>query len=101
MSKINWNNRLFAIIGARGTGKTTLMLQYIKQNLDMAIAFYMSLDDLYFSTNRLIDVVHKLRQEGVTHFFIDEVHKYPYDSWAQELKNIYDSYPDVKVVFSG
>jgi predicted AAA+ superfamily ATPase len=101
MPKINWNNRLFAIIGARGTGKTTLILQYIRQNLDAASAFYMSLDDLYFSTNRLIDVVHNLWQEGVTHFFIDEVHKYPYDTWAQELKNIYDSYPDVKVVFSG
>lgn len=101
MSEINWNNRLFAIIGARGTGKTTLLLQYIKQNLEFSKAFYMSLDDLYFSTNRLVDVVRKLWQEGVTHFFIDEVHKYPYDTWAQELKNIYDSYPKAKVVFSG
>jgi len=98
---INWNNRLFAIIGARGTGKTTLLLQYIKQNVDVSKAFYMSLDDLYFSTNRLVDVVKKLWQEGVTYFFIDEVHKYPYETWAQELKNIYDSYPLVKVVFSG
>jgi predicted AAA+ superfamily ATPase len=100
MSQINWNNRMFAIIGARGVGKTTLMLQYIKQNLDISKTIYMSLDDLYFSTNRLIDVVHRLWQEGITHFFIDEVHKYPYNTWAQELKNIYDSYPDAKVVFS-
>jgi predicted AAA+ superfamily ATPase len=61
----------------------------------------MSLDDLYFSTNRLIDVVQKLWQEGVIHFFIDEIHKYPYKTWAQELKNIYDSYPDIKIIFSG
>jgi len=101
MPEINWNNRLFAVVGARGTGKTTLMLQYIKQNLDFSKAFYMSLDDLFFSTNRLVDIVRQLWQEGVTHFFIDEVHKYPYETWAQELKNIYDSYPDVKVVFSG
>ena len=101
MPEINWNNRLFAIVGARGTGKTTLLLQYIKQNLDLSKAFYMSLDDLFFSTNRLVDVVQKLWQEGVTHFFIDEVHKYPYETWAQEIKNIYDSYPDVKIVFSG
>jgi predicted AAA+ superfamily ATPase len=101
MPKINWNNRLFAVIGARGTGKTTLLLQYIRQNHEISKAFYMSLDDLYFSTNRLVDVVRKLWQEGVTHFFIDEVHKYPYDTWAQELKNIYDSYPQAKVVFSG
>ena len=101
MPQINWNNRLFAVVGARGTGKTTMLLQYIKQNLDFSKAFYMSLDDLFFTTNRLIDVVRKLWQEGVTHFFIDEVHKYPYETWAQELKNIYDSYPDIKVVFSG
>ena len=101
MSNINWNNRLFAIVGARGTGKTTLLLQYIRQNADISKAFYMSLDDLYFSTHRLVDVVRRLWQEGVTHFFIDEVHKYPYETWAQELKNIYDSYPNVKTVFSG
>ncbi|MDR1584751.1 MAG: AAA family ATPase [Prevotellaceae bacterium] len=101
MPQINWNNRLFAIIGSRGTGKTTLMLQYIKQNLDMSKTFYMSLDELYFSTNRLLYTVDKLYKEGITHFFIDEIHKYPYNTWAQELKNIYDSYPDVKVVFSG
>jgi predicted AAA+ superfamily ATPase len=101
MPQINWNNRLFAIVGARGTGKTTMLLQYIKQNLDFSKAFYLSLDDLFFSTNRLIDVVRKLWQEGVIYLFIDEVHKYPYETWAQELKNIYDSYPDIKVVFSG
>ncbi|MCL2042362.1 MAG: AAA family ATPase [Bacteroidales bacterium] len=101
MKDVYWTDRLYAIVGSRGTGKTTLMLQYIKQNLDMGKAFYMSLDDLYFSTNRLVDVVRKLWQEGVTHFFIDEVHKYPYDTWAQELKNIYDSYPELHVAFSG
>jgi predicted AAA+ superfamily ATPase len=101
MPKINWSNRLFAIVGARGTGKTTMLLQYIKQNLDPDKAFYFSLDDLFFTTNRLVDVVHQLYQEGVTHFLVDEVHKYPYETWAQELKNIYDSYPDIKVVFSG
>jgi predicted AAA+ superfamily ATPase len=101
MPKINWDNRLFAVVGARGTGKTTLLLQYIKQNLNINKAFYLSLDDLYFSTNRLVDVTRKLWQEGITHLFIDEIHKYPYETWAQELKNIYDSYPEIKVVFSG
>ena len=101
MPDINWNNRLFAIVGARGTGKTTLLLQHIKRNGAISKAFYMSLDDLYFSTHRLVDVVKTLWQEGVTHFFIDEVHKYPYETWAQELKNIYDSYSELKVTFSG
>ena len=101
MKDVYWTDRLYAIIGSRGTGKTTLMLQYIKQKLDINKAFYMSLDDLYFSKNRLVDVVKKLWQEGVTDFFIDEVHKYPYNTWAQELKNIYDSYPELRVAFSG
>jgi len=101
MKNVYWTDRLYAIIGSRGTGKTTLMLQYIKQKLNPQQAFYMSLDDLYFASNRLIDVIRKLRMEGVTHFFIDEVHKYPYNTWAQELKNIYDSYPELRVTFSG
>ncbi|MDR1681873.1 MAG: AAA family ATPase, partial [Candidatus Symbiothrix sp.] len=101
MPNVYWNDRLYAIVGARGTGKTTLMLQYIKQNLNPSQAFYMSLDDLYFSNNRLVEVARKLWQEGVSYLFIDEVHKYPYDSWAQELKNIYDSYPELHVAFSG
>jgi len=62
MPNINWNNRLFAIVGARGTGKTTLTLQHIKQNTDISKAFYMSLDDLHFSTHRLVDVVRTLWQ---------------------------------------
>lgn len=101
MPQIHWEDRLSGIIGARGTGKTTLMLQYIKQNLDPAKAFYVSLDSLYFAKNRLVDLAHKLWQEGITYLFIDEVHKYPYNTWAQELKNIYDSYPEVHTVFSG
>jgi predicted AAA+ superfamily ATPase len=101
MNQVHWEDRLSSIIGARGTGKTTLMLQYIKQKLDPNKAFYVSLDDLYFANNRLVDLVYKLWQEGVTYLFIDEVHKYPYDSWAQEIKNIYDSYPEIRTVFSG
>jgi predicted AAA+ superfamily ATPase len=100
MKQLCWTDRMFAITGARGTGKTTLMLQYIKQHLDPAKAFYMSLDDIYFSTNRLDDIVRKLWQDGFTFLFIDEVHKYPYASWAQELKNIYDAYPEMQVAFS-
>jgi predicted AAA+ superfamily ATPase len=101
MPQVHWEDRLSGIIGARGTGKTTLMLQYIKQNLDTAKAFYVSLDNLYFANNRLVDLAYKLWQEGIVYLFIDEVHKYPYNTWAQELKNIYDSYPEVHTVFSG
>ncbi|MDR0814869.1 MAG: AAA family ATPase [Bacteroidales bacterium] len=101
MPRVHWEDRLSGIIGARGTGKTTLMLQYVKKHIDTKKAFYVSLDDMYFANNRLVDLVYKLWQDGVTHLFIDEVHKYPYNTWAQELKNIYDSYPEIHTVFSG
>ncbi len=101
MDGILWEDRLSAIVGARGVGKTTLMLQRIKKSLDPAKAFYLSLDDLFFSANTLTDVVFRLRQDGVSHLFLDEVHKYPRDTWAQEIKNLYDAYPDMRIVFSG
>jgi predicted AAA+ superfamily ATPase len=101
MKSIHWNDRLLAIVGARGTGKTTMMLQYMKSKLDLEKSFYMSLDDLYFTNHRLLYTVGDLYKEGITNFFIDEAHKYPYETWAQELKNIYDSFPKAKVVFSG
>lgn len=95
------DNRLTGLIGARGTGKTTLLLQYIKERLikpDEAI--YVTLDHLYFSDHSLLDFVNELYEtEGYRYFFLDEVHKHP--SWNQILKNIHDSYPDVHVVFSG
>jgi predicted AAA+ superfamily ATPase len=77
------------------------MLQFIKEKLPSdAKAMYVSADSIYFSDNTLLSFVNDLYQlEGIDHFFIDEVHKYP--NWNQELKNIYDSFPSVKVIFSG
>lgn len=94
------NNRLTGLIGPRGTGKTTLLLQYIKENLPIDESIYTSLDHIYFSQNNLIEFVDELYEiYGVKNFFFDEAHKYP--NWNQELKNLYDSYPDIKIVFSG
>lgn len=101
MQTINWNARLIGIKGARGIGKTTLLLQYItlhlKEELDKTI--YTSLDHVWFNTNSLIDLVRQFSQKGGKYLFLDEVHKYP--NWAQELKNAYDQYPDLKIVFTG
>lgn len=101
MHDINWNARLIGIKGARGIGKTTLLLQYIKLNLkdEYEKALYVSLDNIWFSNHSLITLVDYFEKRGGKYLFLDEVHKYP--NWSQELKNIYDDYPSLKVVFTG
>lgn len=100
-SKIDWRNRLIAITGARGVGKTTLILQYIKEtfSLNRNEVLYVSLDDLYFSRNTLIDFADEFVKRGGKYLFLDEVHKYK--NWSQELKNIYDYFSDLKLVVTG
>ncbi len=98
--EFNINNRLTGLIGPRGTGKTTLLIQYIKENLKIDDCIYTSLDNIYFTQNNLIEFVNELYDiYGIRYFFFDETHKYP--NWNQELKNLYDSYPDIKLIFSG
>jgi len=99
-TNIDWSNRLISILGARGTGKTTLILQHIKANYGLSNeAIYITMDDIYFSDNQLSDFANLFRQSGGKILFIDEVHKYP--NWAREIKNIYDFYKDLKIVFTG
>lgn len=94
-------NRLTGLIGARGTGKTTLLLQFIKEKIEhQNEALYVSLDNIHFSNHPLQDFINEMVEtQGIRYFFLDEVHKYP--GWNQALKNIYDSYPDITLVFSG
>ena len=97
--KVSWDSRMIGIIGPRGVGKTTMILQYIKENLDSKRALYVSADDLYFSENRLLDLADVFSKNAGQYLFIDEIHKYA--DWSRELKNIYDSFPTLKVVFTG
>ena len=97
--KINWDNRIIGICGPRGVGKTTMMLQHIKEELPKDEVLYVNADDIYFSNNRLLDLAERLVQRGVYHLYIDEIHKYK--DWSKELKLIYDYYSELKVVFSG
>jgi len=97
--KINWESRLIAIIGARGTGKTTLMLQKIKSENEINKTMYASLDNIYFSAHNVFDFAGHLYKYGIRKLYLDEVHKYK--GWSQEVKNIYDSWPDMKIVISG
>lgn len=101
MGEINWNSRLIGIKGARGIGKTTLLLQYIKLNLshETENTLYVTLDNIWFSNHSLMDLVDYFVKRGGKNLFLDEVHKYP--NWSQELKNIYDDFPMLKVVFTG
>ena len=97
--EIKWNGRFFGLVGPRGVGKSTMLLQYIKQNLSTSDTLYVSADNLYFTNNSLVDLADKFVKMGGKHLFIDEVHKY--HGWSRELKQIYDSYNDLQVVISG
>ncbi|MEX1117190.1 MAG: AAA family ATPase [Terrimicrobiaceae bacterium] len=100
-SSFDMKERLVGLVGPRGVGKTTLMLQYIRERVrHPEEAFYASADHIYFNKVSLLDFVRDaVASEGTHLFFFDEVHKYP--GWEQELKNIYDSFPSVHVAFSG
>ena len=96
----DWSDRLISITGTRGSGKTTLMLQVLKKSYgNSPKAIYMSLDNTYFTTNKLSDIADTFATHGGQTMFLDEVHKYP--NWSIELKNIYDEYPELNIVFSG
>lgn len=98
--QINWKNRLTGIKGPRGTGKTTLLLQRLHEiGKSPTQAAYFSLDDLFFTTNSLAEIAGDFYKRGGKHLFLDEVHKYP--GWARHIKNLYDFYPDLQIVFTG
>ena len=101
MYEINWDAQLICIRGARGVGKTTLMLQYIKSHYKSMSreVLFVSLDMVYFATHSLVELAETFYKNGGRHLFVDEVHKYP--NWSQEVKEIYDFFPDMRVVISG
>ena len=97
--EIDWNSRLVAILGSRGTGKTTMILQHIRLYDNTPQTLYVMADDFYFTAHRLVDLARQFMLQGGKHLYIDEIHKYP--GWSTEIKNIYDMMPDLKVVYSG
>ena len=96
---INWQGRAFGLVGPRGVGKSTMLLQYIKKNLSEKNTLYVSADQLYFSNHSLVDFADHFSKMGGEHLFIDEIHKYA--GWSKEIKQIIDSYSDLQVVISG
>jgi len=99
-SRIDWDDRLVCIKGAKGTGKTTMMMQFLKEHpeeLDRSI--YVSLDSLWFANHSLLDVADWLYNNGGKRLFVDEVHYFK--PWQTLIKNIYDDYPTLQIVYSG
>ena len=96
--RIKWDGRAFGIVGPRGVGKSTMILQHIKLNLDTADTLYVSADHMYFSEHSLVDLADYFVKMGGKYLFIDEIHKY---DWSREVKQIYDSYEDLQIVISG
>lgn len=96
---IHWGNRMLGLVGPRGVGKTTLFLQHIKQHHSQRDTLYVTADHLYFSSHSLFETAETFNKNGGKFFFIDEVHKY--DNWSQELKLMYDAFPDLHVYFTG
>lgn len=98
-SEIDWSQPLIGIKGQRGVGKTTMMMQRIKENDPSGEqSFYASLDNLWFADHSLIDFAEEMMARGVSNLYLDEVHKMP--GWERQIKNIYDSYPELHVVFT-
>ncbi len=97
--KVNWNGRLVGIVGARGVGKTTMILQYIKEHLDVNTTLYVNAEHLYFASHKLSELADEFSQMGGKYLVVDEVHRY--EGWSKELKLIYDYHPELHVIFSG
>lgn len=98
-NQINWSARIIGIKGARGVGKTTLLLQHILENYEnIDQTLYASLDDLWFANHNLMDLVDWADQHGITRLYLDEVHRY--EQWSETLKNIYDNYPEMSIVYT-
>lgn len=99
--RINWNNRLIAITGARGVGKTTLLLQHIREHLyhDQDEVLFVSMDDLFFTKTGIVEFADAFVKQGGKYLFLDEIHKYP--DWSREVKNAYDYFKDLQIVITG
>ena len=97
--RIDWNTRIVGLLGPRGVGKTTMVLQYIKENLPRKESLYVVAEDLYFANHTLVDLADAFARTGGKNLIIDEIHKYK--GWSRELKLIYDYHSELHVFFTG
>ena len=98
-NRIDWNARIVGLLGPRGVGKTTMVLQYTKENLPRKESLYVIAEDLYFASHTLVDLADAFARTGGKYLIIDEIHKYK--GWSRELKLIYDYHSELHVFFTG
>jgi len=99
INTINWDCRILGILGQKGVGKSTLILQHIKLENKINESLYVQADDIYFSANTLIGLAKDFFARGGKYLYIDEIHKY--ENWSKEIKMMYDLLPLLKIVYSG
>lgn len=97
--RINWDARMIGLMGPRGIGKTTLVLQHCKEQLPRKESLYVQAEDFYFASHRLVELADTFVKMGGKYLIIDEIHKYK--DWSRELKLIYDYHSELHVVFTG
>ena len=97
--RIDWDARLVGLTGPRGVGKTTLVLQQIKEKRPRETSLYVTAEDFYFADHRLLDLADDFVKQGGKYLVIDEIHRYK--DWSRELKLMYDYHPELQVVFTG
>ena len=98
-NRLPWESRMVGLVGPRGVGKSTLMLQHVLDHKQMEQNLYISADSIYLTSHTLIELADEFVKYGGEHLYIDEVHKYK--NWSRELKQIYDGHPELKVTFTG
>lgn len=100
MDEINWNDRLIGIKGTRGVGKTTFLLQYAKEYFGSdRSCLYVNMNNFYFQGASLVQFAGDFYRNGGKVLLIDQVFKQP--GWSEELRQCYDLYPGLKIVFTG
>ena len=120
MDEINWEDRLIAIKGGRGVGKTDFLLSRAKEietewknrpepetkgrrkrvhkpKKDERPCLYVSFNDFYFTEHTLIELAAAFSKEGGKYLFLDQLFKYP--NWSRELKRGYNKFEDLHIVF--
>ena len=100
MDEIDWNDRMIGIKGTRGVGKTTFLLQYAKEKFGTdRSCLYINMNNFYFSQYSLVDFAGEFVKRGGKVLLIDQVFKY--QQWSKDLRECYDRYPELKIVFTG